>query len=270
MRLSKCARLPWLAVLLGLSLNLCNASAQDPNHVLYMDPLTQGFVGENVFVSCYYDNLSDDLFMQGYAWGVCTADTSVAEFINAQPGANSTGGALAPSFYSVLTYPEGWTVLCVTDFFAMNVIPPGTTGNELAVAEYLILTDSSTELEYCDNIGQAYILVADTNSVGFPPVTSGGMISTPIVFARGDADGNGTVSGLIDGLFILNYQFNGGATPPCLDAADVDGNGVLTGLLDALYVLNFQFAAGDPPPAPGPTCGITPALILGCLASECP
>ena len=91
---------------------------------------------------------------------------------------------------------------------------------------------------------------------------------------RGDADGNGTFSGLVDGLFVLNYQFVAGAPePPCLKAADADDSGSFQGLLDGLYILNYQFVVGSPPPPPpGPSaCGNDPtADSLTCVTPSCP
>ena len=51
-------------------------------------------------------------------------------------------------------------------------------------------------------------------------------------FIRGDADGNGDVVGLIDGFFILNFGFNGGAAPECVEACDADGSGAFVPLVD--------------------------------------
>ena len=88
----------------------------------------------------------------------------------------------------------------------------------------------------------------------------------PEEFLRGDASGDGIFNGLSDGLAILEFQFTGGAEPPCMEAADADGNGIFNGLADALYVLEHQFLAGPPPPEPYPTCGVDPEPIstLGC------
>ena len=93
-------------------------------------------------------------------------------------------------------------------------------------------------------------------------------------FLRGDADGDGTTNGLVDGLFLLDSQFLGGPEPTCRDAADVDDDGVLNGLVDTLYLLAYSFIGGPPPPDPGPSsCGTDPtAEELDCaVASEgCP
>ncbi len=94
----------------------------------------------------------------------------------------------------------------------------------------------------------------------------GQLLITPIpdeFFLRGDADGNGSVAGLPDGLFLLNFAFVAGSpAPPCFDAADIDGSGAVNGLVDGLFVLNYQFVSGStPPPAPGPVeCGPDPTV----------
>ncbi len=92
-------------------------------------------------------------------------------------------------------------------------------------------------------------------------------------FRRGDIDGTGVVSPLIDALYILTWQFLGGPALPCLDAADVDDNNSVSALLDALYLLTWAFLGGPDPPMPGTTdCGIDSqpdADGLGC-ADESP
>lgn len=86
----------------------------------------------------------------------------------------------------------------------------------------------------------------------------------PQFFIRGDVDGSGFFNGLIDGLFLLAFQFSGGPVPPCLEAADGDGNDIVNGLVDALYLLNAQFSGGAPPPPPFPDCGTDDNYTLGC------
>ncbi len=87
-------------------------------------------------------------------------------------------------------------------------------------------------------------------------------------FLRGDCDGNGNVHSLVDGLFLLLWQFAGGPAPGCMYAADVDGNNNVHALVDTLVLLVWQFSSGPAPPAPGPTrCGADEDgdLELGCL-----
>ena len=84
-------------------------------------------------------------------------------------------------------------------------------------------------------------------------------------FIRGDANGDGNVVGLVDGVFILNYQFtNGASIPPCLEAIDVNDDGSFNGLLDAAHLLNFFFTGGPAPAAPYPACGSDLDDALGC------
>ena len=93
-------------------------------------------------------------------------------------------------------------------------------------------------------------------------------------FVRGDANGDGSVNGLQDGLFLLMFQFvPGSPAPPCDDAADADDSGNVNGLVDGLFVLNFQFIPGSPPPPdPGPSaCGADPTGDdLDCSVMACP
>ncbi len=93
-------------------------------------------------------------------------------------------------------------------------------------------------------------------------------------FIRGDADGNGSFAGLLDGIYVLAYQFvSGSPPPPCLKAADADDSGSIVGLLDGIYILSYQFVAGSPPPpAPGAVfCGIDATQdSLPCDSTTCP
>ena len=85
-------------------------------------------------------------------------------------------------------------------------------------------------------------------------------------FIRGDATGDGVFNGLVDGLRILQFQFQGGQVPPCMESADADGNAVFNGLVDSLFVLTHLFQGGPAPPAPYRDCGVDPdpGVSLGC------
>ena len=99
-----------------------------------------------------------------------------------------------------------------------------------------------------------------------PPVTPSGDN-----FIRGDADGSGDFNGLVDSLFVLAFQFQGGAVPPCFDSADADDSGAVNGLVDALFILAFQFQGGTLPPQPFPACGSDPTDdATGCDTPPCP
>lgn len=70
-------------------------------------------------------------------------------------------------------------------------------------------------------------------------------------FVRGDGNADSAIN-LTDAVFILNYLFAGGATPPCFDAADTDDNGQLQ-LTDAVRLLGWLFLGGPAPSPPTPS-----------------
>ncbi|MEC8933820.1 MAG: dockerin type I repeat-containing protein [Planctomycetota bacterium] len=70
------------------------------------------------------------------------------------------------------------------------------------------------------------------------------------VFSRGDVDSSGVVD-LTDAVRILNYLFQGGAQPRCLETADVN-NDTNVNLTDSVFLLTYLFLGGEPPAAPGP------------------
>jgi ELWxxDGT repeat protein len=89
------------------------------------------------------------------------------------------------------------------------------------------------------------------------------------LFRRGDCDGDGQVTGVVtDAIFLLSFNFLGGARPPCLAACDSNGDGSAIGTVtDAVYLLSFNFLGGPPPPAPFPECGVIDLerdAVLGC------
>jgi polyhydroxybutyrate depolymerase len=85
--------------------------------------------------------------------------------------------------------------------------------------------------------------------------------ATPVeprrAFVRGDCNDDGDVSGSVsDAVFLLQFNFTGGAAPPCLAACDANGDGAVLGeVTDAVYTLRFNFLGGPAPPAPFPGCG---------------
>jgi hypothetical protein len=94
----------------------------------------------------------------------------------------------------------------------------------------------------------------------------------PFSFLRGDCNGDLDVN-LTDAVFLLVYNFTGGAKPSCLAACDANGDGGIRGQLsDALYILNYSFRGGLAPPAPFPTCGPSGResdALLGCDENGC-
>jgi hypothetical protein len=76
-------------------------------------------------------------------------------------------------------------------------------------------------------------------------------------FRRGDIDASGSSEVLEDALHVLIYLFEGGAQLACLKAADVDDDGQVA-LSDAVYLLNYYFLGGPSPPEPFACCGLDP------------
>ena len=94
----------------------------------------------------------------------------------------------------------------------------------------------------------------------------------PDIFSRGDVDSSGLVN-LTDAVQVLNYLFQAGVQPGCMETADTN-NDAQVNLTDAVFLLNYLFLGGEPPPAPGPPdfgsgCGADPDALgspgdLGC------
>ena len=70
-------------------------------------------------------------------------------------------------------------------------------------------------------------------------------------FIRGDVTNDGAV-GIPDALALLN-----GLPITCDEAADANSDGVVNGLVDGLYIINGQFGSGPNPGQPFPNCAFT-------------
>lgn len=88
-------------------------------------------------------------------------------------------------------------------------------------------------------------------------------------FVRGDGNTDGTID-LADAVFLLEYLFTGGATPPCRSACDGNDDGGLDAA-DPIYLISYLFSGGLAPPSPHPACGADPTIdALECLLYICP
>lgn len=85
-------------------------------------------------------------------------------------------------------------------------------------------------------------------------------------FLRGDTNNDGK-SNLSDAVFLLNYLFTGGASPPCNPVADINNDGKRN-LSDAVFLLRHLFLGESQPPGPFPECGTDPDGKT-CPASSC-
>ena len=80
-------------------------------------------------------------------------------------------------------------------------------------------------------------------------------------FVRGDSNSDGSIN-LNDGIVSLNWLFQGGPEPNCLDAADVDNNGQVL-INDAISTFGWLFLGAVAPSPP------TPTVAAGYPASDC-
>ncbi|MGE4619708.1 MAG: hypothetical protein AAEJ04_07870 [Planctomycetota bacterium] len=84
-------------------------------------------------------------------------------------------------------------------------------------------------------------------------------------FVRGDCNSDGGLVNIADGISVLQYLFQGGTAPGCLDSCDLDDNGEIS-VGDAVWIFSYQFAGGAAPLAPFPNLGIDPTTGdgIGC------
>lgn len=185
-----------------------------------------------------------------------------------------------PFLFHAFSFEEdSWTVGALLDVMSPSgpIILEAGAEHELYVAFYRAGdVKGGATLEFCE-IGSPLIrnvLMASDNTAVVPEQENGAIeIVKSIPFTRGDADGDGEFSGLFDAIFVLEYGFLQGKTPPCLDAADADDSGDVDGLLDAIRILNYAFVDGPAPPDPGPDeCGGDPtgdAVDCATIARSC-
>lgn len=268
---------PLFVVLVALTTPL---AGQNPDYVLSITE-EQGVAGGTISPRVLLDFTGPGL--QGWSWGVCHDSNflEVEEVLAGAVIATVNNGGPADFYIGEIDPGVGWIVGCVVSLIGAARLDAGTD-LEMNIVEYELVgpSGSATVLEFCNtaesSIGEPVSLAfVDENGVTFIPVTISGtqLIGTPPdEFIRGDADGNAVFNGIVDALFILSFQFQGGPQPPCLEAADVDGDEEINGLLDGFYALQHQFNGGPPPPAPYPACGADPdpAGSIGCQVPPCP
>ncbi len=79
----------------------------------------------------------------------------------------------------------------------------------------------------------------------YTPVYKPGKVAAQL-FARGDADMNGSVN-LLDITFLIRFLYKSGP-PPDPYSGDVDGSGLIN-VLDITYLIRYLYKGGPPPPA---------------------
>ncbi len=226
--------------------------------------------------SAYFGFPSDT---DGFSMGIAH-DGSLLEAIEASPVGvlAAVNGGSGPDFLSIDLDPagsggDGVTVASVYSLSGgVSIVfreREPVIEVEYAILDVAVLRGNvrgiETSLEWSETLGEppvATTVSSDGMSINVA-LDDGTVALTPIGgaqrFLRGDSNGSGDVSALVDALHLLTWTFLEGDPPPCLDAADVDDSGVVSALLDALYLLEWQFLSGEDPPPPGPfECGIDP------------
>jgi hypothetical protein len=103
----------------------------------------------------------------------------------------------------------------------------------------------------CDDSSPDFTTFKDDPECGFRP------------FRRGDVNENGKVD-VGDAIYILNYLFQGGEKPGCLDAADINDDGEVN-ISDPTYLLRYLQGRIPIIPEPFPRPGLDLTLDnLGC------
>ncbi len=86
-------------------------------------------------------------------------------------------------------------------------------------------------------------------------------------FTRGDVSADGSID-ITDSTVLLNYLYDDGEEPVCLDACDYNDDGTLS-VLDVIMILQGAFNGGNPPAAPYPEFEADPTLdLLSCKPFE--
>ena len=91
-------------------------------------------------------------------------------------------------------------------------------------------------------------------------------------FSRGDANSDGTLN-IADAIFMLNFLYQNGPAPECMDAADLNDDGQVD-LADPIHLLIVQNPTGHgfEPGLPPVLCGPDPSVdTLDCVVfPPCP
>ena len=129
----------------------------------------------------------------------------------------------------------------------------------LTAVDIMILDDNTLTCltPAVDFIGPVDVVL--TNSLGGGTLVDGFTYG----FIRGQIGADTSID-IADPIFLLDYLFEDGPEPACIDAADANDDGGID-LADAIYVVNYLFISGPEPPPPFTTPGDDPTPDgLGC------
>ncbi|MGE3166175.1 MAG: hypothetical protein AB7O52_14810 [Planctomycetota bacterium] len=270
-----------LLLVVGFGLTCSVVSAQDPNLVLTAPSGTisvaAGATGSTT-ASVVFDNTgaSD---VDGWSFGVCHdgAVVSLTGFTNSALVQTINAGMM-PGFgsTSLVGAATGGTQGIVIDLFGAVKLAPGT-GYAFVDATYTNLagTEGQTAaVAICNTLGNPPVAdVIVISGASITPTEAAGSIAVVEVvepmFIRGECNGDGTYD-IADGVFTLNFLFQGGSTSSCVEACDANNDGTVDSA-DAVYTFTYQFFDGPAPAAPFPGCGIDDMMGANCASfAGCP
>ncbi len=219
--------------------------------------------------------LENDFAVGGWSFGLC-ADPAhlVAAGVDLDDTvtANLTG---ADDFVAYDTMDGGLTMEVVVGGVKSWPQPSGAHPHAVLNAHFSpgpeAVLGEVYEVEFCSHLGEPVVAVTAVIPDGtVVPRARGGLVlaekSAP--FQRGDVNDDGSVN-VSDAIFELNWLFQDGAPPVCLDTADVNGDGGRN-IADPTYLLNYLFASGSPPVEPFAECGTAPSGGVACRQTSCP
>jgi len=236
--------------------------------------------------------------VQGYSFGICTGDESVAKGVapavkDADLGEDvktAKCGEMA-QFKRINYLAGGVTMGLVVDFDALCKLP-ATASHRAARITYNVLAapvaaadctpQFTTDLTLCGTLGKPVVAaVAVVNGVSIPfggAENKNGQITVGYqaepIFVRSDPNADARLD-IADGIWILNALFFSDRYPDnqiaCADAADANDDGQLDAS-DAMFIFNWQFMDGPAPAAPLDGCGKDPTAdgLPKCVYEACP
>jgi hypothetical protein len=234
-------------------------SIPDPNSLVASD--SNGLLGGTVDSTVSFDNVvggaydaaQTSMSYDASILGLNSIANSVgAEFFDVQPG---TAGELVVGL-----------IMDTTDPLTNQI--PANANTVLFTVTWDALAVGVSPLAFVDGLGSPPItngLFQGQGSLYQPSLIDG---SVNVVnfkqFLRSDCN-NDAVVNIADGVYGLNYLFQGGPNPTCDDACDSNDDSSIDAA-DMIYIFNYQFLDGPAPLAPFPTADVDPTQGdgLGC------